>query len=155
MYASKSVANQGVTLRAQLIETSGSYTNVLKDSGVFTMPAVSTLSVFPLETLLTANTTVGSTNYIGVRIYGGRNGNANTVLIYGGTTYPSSLQFPVVNVSVTDDDSAYLTTNNLTRDVTFTNITITGVAKIILPTSTNGLTTGMLWNDTGIIRIKP
>ena len=38
---------------------------------------------------------------------------------------------------------------------TLTNLTVTGVSKIILPTNSTGLATGTLWNDAGAIRIKP
>ncbi len=38
---------------------------------------------------------------------------------------------------------------------TLSNLTCSGVTKIILPTSTNGLTSGMLWNDAGTIKVKP
>ena len=36
-----------------------------------------------------------------------------------------------------------------------TNLIATGISKIILPASTNGLTTGILWNDAGTIRVMP
>ncbi len=35
------------------------------------------------------------------------------------------------------------------------NLTVLGVSKIILPTSTNGLASGMLWNNSGTISIMP
>lgn len=35
------------------------------------------------------------------------------------------------------------------------NATISGISKIILPTSTNGLTSGILWNDSGTVKVMP
>jgi hypothetical protein len=35
------------------------------------------------------------------------------------------------------------------------NLTVTGISKIILPTSTNGLTAGVLWNDGGTVKVMP
>lgn len=39
--------------------------------------------------------------------------------------------------------------------VVCSNLTATGVSKLILPTSTTGLTSGMLWNDGGVVRVVP
>ena len=36
-----------------------------------------------------------------------------------------------------------------------TNLTVSGVSKIILPTSTNGLTSGILWNNGGTVSVMP
>lgn len=53
--------------------------------------------------------------------------------------------------SITVKNSATIN-NSLT---VATNLTVTGVSYIILPTSTNGLASGMLWNNSGTISIMP
>lgn len=76
------------------------------------------------------------------------NNEAGSIAFGANSTIPSFRLHAASGVGTIGDASFYGTVNA-------SNLTVTGISKIILPTSTNGLTSGMLWNDGGTIKVTP
>ncbi len=70
------------------------------------------------------------------------------------TTYPGNSMafFRVQGTSTNTAEEALLL--EIPLKVT-SDLTVSGISKIILPTSTNGLTSGILWNDSGTVKVMP
>ena len=81
--------------------------------------------------------------------------NNNSYLTIGGAMR-AGVVYDFDNTSFLIDPSTTSTISNLVVRGTGNALVATqGVSKIILPTSTNGLVPGTLWNDGGTVKVAP
>ena len=105
-YASKSGANanQGVEIWAELLEIGPGVTNILATSlHILMINASTALGVYPLQMTLGTAKTVTAGNSLAVRLLAWRVSNSVSLLFYGGTTYPSALNYPLFAIIATPE----------------------------------------------------
>lgn len=80
----------------------------------------------------------------------------DNVLTYWGEDSDASMTFDGNSLNIKANNVLGTDTIELQSNTTITsNLTVQGLSYIILPTATNGLSAGMLWNNAGTVSVMP